>query len=115
MAYTLTIARSSGPIPLSEWTSAASRIAHARIQTGNIEIVNPSTEERIRLMCGAGDLEVLAEHGWRAAIRFSHGAGTFNATDEIDSPSNPVRQVARALAKELDAVITGEEGEEYVW
>lgn len=125
MAYTLHIEKEDSVISLDEWLSAIRNIDGARINSGDVKAVNPSTGEEIVISSNPCDVEVLFTSGgvlgfgkkssWEPCIWFSNGRASFNASDDIESPHNSVHKVASKAAKLLSAKIVGDEGELYTW
>ena len=125
MGYSLHIELEDSEIELEEWISVIESIDKARIQIEGAKAVNPKTGEEIIIESSPGDVEVLfiqkslfgfsKKSSWELCFWFSHGKASFNATEDIDSPGNPVRQVAAEAAKALSAKIVGDEGEVYSW
>jgi hypothetical protein len=124
MAYELHIQRAGREIGLEEWRAAVASIAGLRLAEGDVVGVNPSTNEEIRVRSGTGDVEVLFARGglfgfgtreeWARVFYFRRGRASFKPGD-IDSPADPVRKSAAALARALGAHIVGDEGESYEW
>ena len=126
MGYSLHIERKNSPITIAEWKKAVNEIHNARLQSTSVIGLNPSTGEKIEIPANEGDVEVLfAVNGikklfggkptWEHAISFHNGRAVFSASEDIENKSNPIHQVATALAKKLNAIIRGDEGEEYKW
>ena len=125
MAYALHIEKEDSEISLDEWLSAIRTIDGARIKSEDVKTVNPSTGGEIVISSNPGDVEVLFTSGgflgfgkkssWEPCIWFSNGRASFNASEDIESSTNPVHQVAVAVAKALSAQIVGDEGEVYEW
>jgi len=126
MGYSLHIERENKPISIEEWKKAVSEISLARIQESNNIAVNPSTGEKIELPVNEGDVEILfkvkglkklfgKKPSWEPSISFFDGKAIFNASEDIENITNPTHQVAADLANKLNAVIRGDEGEEYKW
>jgi len=126
MGYSLHIERENNPIAIEEWKKAVSEVSIARIQEAENIAVNPSTREKIQILVNEGDVEVLfkvkglkklfgQKASWKPSISFFDGKAFFIATEDIENNANPVHQVAAALAKKLNAVVRGDEGEEYKW
>ena len=124
VAYALHINREK-PISLSEWKEAVSRTQGVRLEADGVNAINPKTGETISIAGNPGDVAVLfstkkwlglgKEEQWQICIRFFEGRATFKATEDIESPKNPVHVAAATLAKELGAQINGDEGETYSW
>lgn len=125
MAYSLHIERPGAEISLDEWLAVASGLDLVRPRESGYTTANPRTGEKIALTQSSGDLEVALPQDllarllgkpreWGPAFFFSHGRASFSPPD-IDSPTDPVRVAAAALAEALNATIVGDEGEEYAW
>ncbi len=125
MSYSLHIEKQGSEIELQEWISAIEPISNARLQSENLSADNPKTGEEVLLYKGQGDVEVKfnqkrffgfgEKSSWEPCFRFSNGRASFNASEDIESSTNPVHQVAVAVAKALSAQIVGDEGEVYEW
>jgi hypothetical protein len=125
MGYAIHIEKADGAISLEEWVSAVNMIDGARIASGGVEAINPTTGELIKIHENPGDVEVLEFYGgfigfgkksrWIYCMRYYEGRALFNATINIESPNNPVHIVAAKLARLLSAKIVGDDGEEYSW
>lgn len=125
MGYSLHIEVDGSEIELETWISVIESIENARVQTEGAKAVNPHTGEEIIIESRPGDVEVLCiqkglfgfgkKSSWEPCFWFSHGKASFHATEDIESPSNPVHRVAVEAAKALSAKIVGDEGEVYSW
>ncbi len=125
MAYALHIEKEMSEISLDEWTSAIETIECARISSEDAKAINPATGEEIVIASNPGDVEVLftssgflgfrKRESWEPCISYSNGKASFKATENIESPKNPVHGVASKAAKLLTARIVGDEGEIYTW
>jgi len=126
MAYCLHIERQDNQISLDEWCEAVSKIPNVRLQQDDNVAINPATGASVTVEKSDGDVEVICPVGfigrllgktptWMHAITFFEGRGTFRATEEIEKPNNPIRSAAALIAKELNASIVGDEGEDYEW
>lgn len=125
MSYSLHIEKQGSEIELQEWISAIESISNARLQSENLSADNPKTGEKVLLCKGQGNVEVKftkkslfgfsEKSSWEPCFRFSNGRASFNASEGIESSTNPVHQVAVAAAKALSAQIVGDEGEVYEW
>ena len=123
MAYELHIERlplsddgGPKPIPLEDWKAAVSATEGVRLcPTEAHSITNSKTGEVISIPTRDGDCEVYFadKNAWQRAIRWSGGAAHVNARFEPGDTSNPVWVSMTALAKRLNAVIRGDEGELY--
>lgn len=125
LAYWLHIERPDSRISLDEWLTAASALEVLRPRAAGYNAANPRTGERIELGQSEGDLEIALPQSlfacvrgkrkeWEPAFFFSRGRASFRPPD-IDSPTDPIRVAAAALAEALNAGIVGDEGEEYAW
>jgi hypothetical protein len=120
MAYAIHIERRAHDaehmlLELSEWRAAVERTDGVRMAEGDFLITNPKTGEVIRLRNEGGDAEVLTGDGsWRRAFRWSpSGRISFAAPRDFETPTSAIRRLALKLARELDAVLVGDEGEIY--
>ena len=125
MAYSLHIERPGSEISLDEWLAAASPLDFLRPRETPYTAANPRTGAKIGFPRSSGDLEVALplslfarvrgqRREWEPAFFFSRGRASFHPSN-IDSPTDPVRVAAAALARALKATIVGDEGEEYSW
>lgn len=126
MSYSLHIERSGSEISLEEWLAAAATLKNVRQRKIQFITENPVHGDIIKVKNFPGDLEVVwprsfLDHifgknlGWRPAFFFNHGSASFLPPEDIDSPEDPVRNVATQLARILNASIIGDDGEEYKW
>ena len=125
MAYSLHIERENNPITLDEWIDAVSKVQGAKIDSSKSVGINPKTGQEISISGNPGDVSILfvskgflcfsKSKEWVKSISFFDGIASFKATEEIDSPDNPVRIVASKLSILLSAHIRGDEGETYDW
>src|SRR3954469_24640377 len=102
------------PISLDEWRAAVERTEGVRMADGDNVIVNLKTKETIRIRNLGGDAEAYfpAASAWERVFYWrSSGRMSFNAPRDFDAPDCVTRNVARALARELGAVLAGNEGE----
>jgi hypothetical protein len=121
MGYNLHIKRpapdeESHPISLPEWQAAVGETEGVRLATKPARITNPKTGEVISIPNNGGDTEVYfsADDTWQRLFSWSF-AGTvcWRYTADFDRPDSEIRTVARRLARKLNAVIVGDEGEIY--
>ena len=78
-------------------------------------IPNPKTGEVISIPKRDGDAEVLfpADKKWYPVFRWSDGSAVFTARCQPGDRSHPVWAAAVSLARQLAAVIRGDDGEVY--
>jgi hypothetical protein len=121
LAYSIHIERRDAtgvcePITKSEWLAAVGANRSLRIRTEDFVARNPQTGEPISIKTTGLDAEFFREkdEDWIPAFFWS-SAGTisFDATDDFDDPDAPLRSVAGALARSLNASLIGDEGEIY--
>jgi hypothetical protein len=112
MAYELSIERDQ-PLTIDEWRTAVE--IHPLLRFGPIDSVasNPRTGEVIVVRSAEGDASIELDGRWTSMFRWRKGRVTFTAR-AIESASDPVSKVAFELAKNLGAVVRGEEGETYL-
>lgn len=119
MGYSLHIERAKQAITLDEWTAAVSRVAGVRLERADSQAENPTTGAVISFGGNPGNTAVLfntdGEESWETCLFFREGSISFAATEDIESPSNPVHIAVATLAKQLGAQIVGDEGEAYKW
>ena len=103
-------------IPLEEWKNALSTTEGIRpCPPGANTITNPKTGEIISIPRQEGDAEVFfpQDGTWHPAIRWSEGSAHITARFEPGDSSHPVWTAAVSLAKKLNAIIRGDDGEIY--
>jgi hypothetical protein len=119
MGYSLHIERANQTISLAEWTAAVTKVPGVRLESSDIQAQNPTTGAVISVGGNPGNAAVLfgvgANQSWETCLFFGKRSISFAASNDIESPSNPVHIAVAALAKELGAQIVGDEGEEYKW
>lgn len=126
MSYSLHIERSGSEISLEEWLAAAATLKNVRQRKDQFSVENPVYGDIIKVNNSPGDLEIIWHRRlldcilgkkveWRYAFFFNHGRASFFPPDDINSPKDPVRNVATQLARILNANIVGDDGEEYRW
>ena len=121
MAYEIHIERRGAnaqrlPIALSEWRAVVERTDDVRMAEGDFQTINPKTGEDIRFRNGGGDAEVFSpDNGeWlRAFCWLPSGRISFRAPRDFEAPTSAIRQAAAVLARGLDALVVGDEGEIY--
>ncbi|MFW1261790.1 hypothetical protein ACEV74_22600 [Vibrio parahaemolyticus] len=124
MAYTLHIEREK-TIDLEEWVNVIDSIDGLRIDANNREILNPNTGEIITIQGESGDVSIRnvtkgflgfgKQVSWDKAILFNSGRAQFKFVDGIEQSHHPVHIAVAKIAKELGALIVGDEGEVYDW
>ena len=115
MAYDLHIEREEA-IPLADWQAAISSTDGVRLFAAQAHtITNPKTGEVISIPKRDGDVEVLfpADKKWYPVFRWSDGSAVFTARFQPGDRSHPVWAAAVSLARQLAAVIRGDDGEVY--
>jgi hypothetical protein len=120
MAYAIHIRRRAAgaqrrSIELSEWRAVVERTDGVRMADGDLQITNPKTGEIIQLKNAGGDAEVFFpdEAAWRRVFCWSSSGISFGAPRDFLTPASAIRRLAAALARDLDAVLVGDEGEIY--
>lgn len=122
MAYMIYITRnpqrhdSGSGIPLEAWITAVQQHAHTRLADGHYSVTLPETGQVFTLRNNGGDAEVnFAGTGWRRVFRWDEDERhiTFRATEDFAEAACHLRVVARDLARALDAVVRGDDGESY--
>jgi hypothetical protein len=121
MAYAIHIERRAPdaqrlPVVLSEWRAAVERTDGVRMAEGDHRITNPKTGEIIKLRNDGGDAEVFftVEASWRRVFYWSPpGRISFRAPRDFLEPTSVIRRLALKLARDLDAVLVGDEREMY--
>ena len=100
------------PITLPEWKEAVERVDGVRMAEGDASAVNPLTQGRIVIPNRGGDAEIFRAdcQRWLRALWWTPGGIVRFAAPEKDE--DPVTDIARALATELEARIMDAEGKE---
>jgi len=119
MGYSLHIEREK-PITEAEWREAVSSIDGIKIDDSPIKAINPGTRASINVSANKNDVSVRfgkkgffgfeRKQSWEKCIFFVNGAGSFHATNDIESENNLVHRAAASIAKKLSAKIVGDEG-----
>jgi hypothetical protein len=127
MGYALHIGRADeGAISEQDWRAAVAAVPALRFCDGTpLTTTNPRTGEKIAIGRRPTDVELRfpddapdADRAGRWIPVFWYSVGgrvTFKPPGDMDDPSDPVRAAASSLARALDAVIRGDDGEEYDW
>jgi len=121
MAYAIHIERRAAdgrrlPIQLSEWHAAVMRTDGVRLVEGSFQATNPKTHEVITLRNDGGDTEVFSatDARWEPGFSWSpSGRISFRAPRDFSQPTSAMRRLALQLARGLDALLVGDEGEVY--
>lgn len=101
-------------ISLAEWIAAIDQHEHTRLAEGDYSITLPETGQVFVLRNAGGDAEVnFAGTGWRRVFRWEEESVIFRATDDFADAACRLREVARALAGALGAVVRGADGQIY--
>lgn len=101
-------------ISLEEWIAVVDQHAHTRLAAGNYAVTLPETGQVFILPNNGGDAEVnFADTGWRRVFRWDEEGVIFRATDDFADAGCRLREVARALAGALGAIVRGADGEIY--
>jgi len=115
MGYSLHIERPEGesPITLDEWRAAVRRNSQLRLASGDVELDNPKTHEKIRIPNSGADVEILLQpNQWVRAFSWSpSGSVSFRA--DFLSAHSAIAKPVFALAEELNAIVVGDDGEVY--
>jgi hypothetical protein len=114
MSYTIQIKRAE-PISLAEWSEVVRSRTDLRFREEDHVARNPQTGAVITIARAEGEADLHVGDAWLPCFRWRGRQGTiaFNAPGDFDEPESPVRRVALELAKQLNARLVGEEGEEY--
>lgn len=121
MSYSIHIERrdatgSREPIAEREWLAAVAGNHSVRVRMEDFVARNPQTGEVLSIKTSGHDAEFFCEKNadWIPAFFWS-SAGTisFDAPDDFNDADAPFRSVAAALARSLNASLTGDEGEIY--
>jgi hypothetical protein len=109
----LIVMRSSGAsIGLPEWTQVVALDPHLQIRTEPYEATNPKTGEVIRMKAGEADAELCIGDRWLPFLRYHNGWLTTRYIGDYDEPQNAVRLKIADVAKQLQAVITTDAGDD---
>src|SRR5207253_4325919 len=115
MGYSLHIERSEGesPITLDEWRTAVQRNTQFRLAFGDAEFENPKTHEKIKIPNSGADVEILVHPDqWVRAFSWS-SSGSISFRADFLSTHPALVEPVFALAEELNAIVVGDDGEEY--
>ncbi len=120
MAYAIHIERRHDnqlqPIDLEDWLDAVQATQDVRPSGKDIVTTAPRTNEAIRMQGHSGDAEVFfpADQTWRPVFMWSRrGKVIFSVDKDFERHDDPLRTIARALARRLNATIIGDNGETY--
>lgn len=108
MAYELSIERDQ-PLTIDEWRTVVKMHPLLRFGPINSAASNPKTGEVIVVTGTEGDASIELDGRWVSLFRWRKGRVTF-AARAIESAGDPVFKVAFELAKNLGALVRGEEG-----
>jgi len=100
----------------SEWHAAVMRTDGVRLVEGSFQATNPKTHEVITLPIDGGDTEVFSatDARWEPGFSWSpSGRISFRAPRDFSQPTSAMRRLALQLARGLDALLVGDEGEVY--
>ena len=111
MAYELHIERDRA-IEIEEWIKVVSSLTGLRLTEQQAAVVNHISGEQIVMESRAGDVSMEVDGGWMPTFRLASGAVHFRAPHCTDS-SDPVMRSALLLASKLNAVVRGDDGDEY--
>lgn len=102
------------PITLPEWKEAVERVDGVRMAAGDASAVNPLTQARIVIPNRGGDVELFRAdcQCWLRALWWTPAGIVRFAVPQTDG--DPVVQIARTLAAELEARVVDDEGKVYV-
>ena len=115
MGYSLYIERGRGQtaITLAEWIAAVEDADHFRVASGDLEVENPRSHERLVIPNTGGDVEVLlSPNEWVRALSWS-ARGVISFRAELLSSHRSLVRPLFALAQKLEARVVGDEGESY--
>lgn len=111
MAYELHIERDRA-IEIEEWAKVVSSVTELRLTEQEAAVVNPISGEQIVMESRADDVSVEVDGQWTPIFRLAGGAVHFRAPHCTDA-SDPVMRSALLLASKLNAVVRGDDGDEY--
>lgn len=111
MAYELSLERDPA-LTIEEWRRAVETSPLLSYGPIDASSTNPRTGESVVVRGAEGDAAVELEGRWVNVFRWRKGRVTFNARD-IENPNDLVSRAAFSLARDLGAIIRGEEGETY--
>lgn len=106
------------PPPFAEWTAAVAAVPGTRLYEGSVySATNPMTGDTISMHVAAGSAEVFFpdKKAWHLVFIRHPGSGSvsFDVHFEPGDQNSPVWMAAVALASQLGARISGDEGEFY--
>ena len=122
MAYMIHITRNpafdetSAIISLEEWVALVARVDGVRLAEGDYAVRLRETGQTFTLRNNGGDAEVQHPQTglWQRTFRWDGQSVTFVGTQDFTDAQGHLRNIARQLAAELQAVVCGQEGELYV-
>ena len=112
MGYEIHIEREPA-FTLAEWETAVQSTQGMRLDASGASATNPKTGQVIKVRGKKGDAQVFVGERWLPVFRWNNGEVSFRAGPDFDKLDNPIWQIARELAKKLNAQVVGDEGEEY--
>ena len=121
MSYTIHIERCDATgareaIGESEWSAAIEANHILRFRVEDFSVRNPQTGELISIKTSGYDAELFCQETeeWIPTFFWSPaGIISFGASDDFGDREAPLRLVASALARSLNASLRGDEGEIY--
>ena len=114
MADSIYIKRTNEKITEPEFQKLIEESEDLRIDNKGPTGTNPFTGEKVEFKAPGTNAAMLIDNEWRQVFRCYKGRITFNATRSFfENPNEPIRKMARAIAKKLNAKVVGEEGESY--
>src|SRR6266536_5356085 len=96
MGYSLHIERAEGEraITLDEWRAAVQSNNHFRLASGDVELENPKTHEKIRIPNSGADVEILVQPDrWLRAFSWSRSGSIAFRADFLSAHPASVKQV----------------------
>ena len=115
MAYTLTLVPQDGePLTPDRWCAAIKRAPHFRLTDQTALSVQAGENAISRPLTGfEAEWKAPDTGAWTLALLWNNGIVTTPAPRTFDNDDDPFRCDLTLLARDLDATITGEEGETY--
>ncbi|MCA9046056.1 MAG: hypothetical protein KDA69_17135 [Planctomycetaceae bacterium] len=115
MGYALHIERvEEPPIELAEWRSAVNSTTGVRLVGERVHRLAGAEGAAIEIDARVGDAEVLFSEGdWGSVFCWRGGSASFDGRYHSPDAPSAVWNIATQLAKRLNAVIRGDEGEKY--
>jgi hypothetical protein len=102
----------SPQISAQEWRAFVSSDGLLRLRTEPYTARNPKSGKVIAIPMGEGDSEIQIAGQWLLFLRWRSGSLTTEYEPELELPSNPLRLKLAQVAKQLQATLGTDAGDE---